>query len=70
MAVKEEENLFLVWINEKQLAGDRMFEAIICGKVRHLHCDKGNTPGPVLRTLKPVTGGFTHSKIELAYTMQ
>ena len=33
------EQLLLVWINEKQLQGDSVSEAMICEKDRHLHSD-------------------------------
>ena len=33
------EQLLLVWINERQLQGDSVSEAIICEKARHLHSD-------------------------------
>lgn len=33
------ENLLLIWINEKQLAGDSVSEAIICEKAKLLHND-------------------------------
>lgn len=29
-------NVFLVWIKEKQMAGDRISESIICAKVKQL----------------------------------
>jgi hypothetical protein len=44
--VEEVGNLLMVWINEKQVAGDSMSEAIICEKVRQLCCDiTKDTPG-------------------------
>ena len=33
------ENLLLIWINEKQLAGDSVSAAIICEKAKLLHSD-------------------------------
>ncbi|XP_010623133.1 zinc finger and SCAN domain-containing protein 29 isoform X3 [Fukomys damarensis] len=38
-ALEEVEKLLLVWLNEKQLAGDRVSEAMICEKARKLHSD-------------------------------
>ena len=38
-AVEEVEKLLMVWINEKQLAGDSVSEAIICEKARLLYSD-------------------------------
>ena len=44
--LEEVEKLLLLWINEKQLAGDSVSEAIICEKARLLHQDLLNkTPG-------------------------
>ncbi|XP_013367911.1 PREDICTED: zinc finger and SCAN domain-containing protein 29 isoform X2 [Chinchilla lanigera] len=37
--LEEVEKLLLVWLNEKQLAGDRVSEAMICEKARKLHSD-------------------------------
>lgn len=38
-ALEDVEKLLLVWLNEKQLAGDRVSEAMICEKARKLHSD-------------------------------
>ncbi|XP_021097366.1 zinc finger and SCAN domain-containing protein 29 isoform X2 [Heterocephalus glaber] len=38
-ALEEVEKLLLVWLNEKQLTGDRVSEAMICEKARKLHSD-------------------------------
>jgi len=38
-AVDEVEELLMVWINERHLAGDSVSEAIICEKARHLYSD-------------------------------
>jgi len=38
-AVEEVEKLLMIWINEKQLAGDSVSEAIICEKARLLYSD-------------------------------
>ncbi|GCC24330.1 hypothetical protein chiPu_0002730 [Chiloscyllium punctatum] len=35
----EVEKLLLVWINQKELAGDSVNENIICEKALHIHCD-------------------------------
>lgn len=44
--IEEMEKLLLVWINEKQLAGDIVSERIICEKAKQLHSDiKKRTPG-------------------------
>ena len=39
LAVEEVGKLLMVWINEKQLAGDSVSEAIICEKARILCSD-------------------------------
>ncbi|XP_016070266.1 PREDICTED: tigger transposable element-derived protein 1-like [Miniopterus natalensis] len=45
-AIEEVEKLLLVWINEKQLAGDSISEAMICEKAKRLHADLlKDTPG-------------------------
>ncbi|XP_023239813.1 major centromere autoantigen B-like [Centruroides sculpturatus] len=42
----EVEKLLLIWINEKQLTGDSVSEAIICGKAKNLYNDLlTQTPG-------------------------
>jgi hypothetical protein len=41
-AVEEVEKLLLVWISENQVPGDRMSEAIIYEKARHLY--SGSSP--------------------------
>ncbi|XP_050733143.1 tigger transposable element-derived protein 1-like [Eriocheir sinensis] len=38
-AVEEMEKLLMVWINERQMAGDSMSEGKICAKARRLHGD-------------------------------
>lgn len=38
-AIEEVEKLLLIWINEKQLAGDSVSEGIIAEKARQLHSD-------------------------------
>lgn len=38
-AVEEMEKLLMVWINERQMAGDSMSEGIICAKARQLYGD-------------------------------
>ncbi|XP_045141367.1 tigger transposable element-derived protein 1-like isoform X2 [Echinops telfairi] len=49
--IDEVEKLLLVWINEKQLAGDSIPKAAICAKARSLHADllknkPGSSTGP------------------------
>nr|XP_053642646.1 tigger transposable element-derived protein 2-like [Cherax quadricarinatus] len=39
LVLEEVEKLLLVWINEKQLAGDTLMTSIICEKARQLHED-------------------------------
>jgi len=36
-AVEKVEKTLMIWFNEKQLAGDSVFEAIICEKARLLY---------------------------------
>ncbi|XP_034979547.1 tigger transposable element-derived protein 1 [Zootoca vivipara] len=44
--MEEMEKLLFIWITEKQLAGDRISESIICEKALHLHGQLiANTPG-------------------------
>ncbi|XP_033011520.1 tigger transposable element-derived protein 1-like [Lacerta agilis] len=44
--IEEVEKLLLIWIKEKQLAGDSISESIICEKALHLHAELiRNTPG-------------------------
>nr|KAF6463386.1 tigger transposable element derived 1 [Molossus molossus] len=44
--IEEVEKLLLIWINEKQLAGDSISEAMICEKAKMLHADLlKDTPG-------------------------
>ena len=60
------ENLLLIWINEKQLAGDSVSAAIICEKAKLLHSD---LLSKLLRLtiLKPVEVGLKSSKKEVAF---
>lgn len=45
-AMEQMEKLLLVWINEKQMVGDNISEAIICEKAKQLFGDiKQNAPG-------------------------
>ncbi|XP_066941305.1 putative CENPB DNA-binding domain-containing protein 1 [Macrobrachium rosenbergii] len=37
--IEEIEKLLLVWVNEKQLAGDSVSEAMLCAKAKSLHTD-------------------------------
>ncbi|XP_066977870.1 tigger transposable element-derived protein 1-like [Macrobrachium rosenbergii] len=50
--IDEIEKLLLVWINEKQLAGGRVSEPMICAKARTLHAD--------LMKLKPESSSTEH----------
>lgn len=60
-AVEEVEKLLMVWINEKQLAGDSVSEAIICEKARHLYSDiTKDTPGA--KEFKASNGWFDNFK--------
>ena len=64
-AVEEVEKFLMVWINEKQLAGDSVSEAIICEKARL--CIETLREIPlilVLKNLRLVKGGLTISKRE------
>ncbi|XP_032836246.1 uncharacterized protein LOC116957903 [Petromyzon marinus] len=52
-AIEEVEKSLLLWINETQLAGDGISEAVICEKAKRLHSDivqkapgTGDDPGP------------------------
>ncbi|KAJ7316717.1 hypothetical protein JRQ81_002879 [Phrynocephalus forsythii] len=38
-SVEEMEKLLLIWINEKQVAGDSISESLICEKALRLHAD-------------------------------
>jgi len=62
-AVEEVENLLMVWINEKQLAGDSVSEAIICEKARLLYSDiTRDTPGSSAEEFKASKGWFDNFK--------
>jgi hypothetical protein len=52
--IEEVEKLLLIWINEKMLAGDSVYEGIICEKARRLHED--------LVEIYPGTSGDTDDK--------
>jgi len=53
----EVEKLLMVWINEKQLAGDSVSEAIICEKARLLYSDiTRDTPGSSAEEFKASKG--------------
>jgi hypothetical protein len=66
----EVERLLLVWINERQMAGDSLSESIICEKARDVNADlvkdKPSTSdnGETFRASK---GGFTIFKRELGF---
>jgi hypothetical protein len=62
-AVEEVENLLMVWINEKQLAGDSVSEAIICEKARLLYSDiMRDTPGSSVEEFKASKWWFDNFK--------
>ncbi|XP_076069180.1 putative CENPB DNA-binding domain-containing protein 1 [Oratosquilla oratoria] len=51
--IEQMEKLLLVWINEKQLAGDSISETIMCEKAKRLHDDlKRDSPGTSAQTDK------------------
>ena len=53
----------MVWINEKQLAGDRVSEAVICEKARLLYSDiTWDTPGSSAEEFKASKGWFDNFK--------
>ena len=53
----------MVWINEKQLAGDSVSEAIICEKARLLYSDiTRDTPGSSAEEFKASKGWFDSFK--------
>ena len=53
----------MVWINEKQLAGDSVSEAIICEKARLLYSDiTRDTPGSSDEEFKASKGWFDNFK--------
>jgi hypothetical protein len=62
-AVEEVEKLLMVWINETQLAGDSVSEAIICEKARLLYSDiTRDTPGSSAEEFKASKGWFDNFK--------
>jgi len=62
-AVEEMEKLLMVWINEKQLAGDSVSEAIICEKARLLYSDiTRDTPGSSAEEFKASKEWFDNFK--------
>jgi len=68
--VKEVEKLLMVWINEKQLAGDSVSEAINCKKARLLYSDiTRDTPGSSAEEFKASKGGLTILKGEQGFTV-
>ena len=55
----------MVWINEKQLAGDSVSEVIICEKARLLYRDiTRDTPGSSAEEFKASNGWFDNFKKE------
>ena len=62
-ALEEVEELLMVWINEKQLAGDSVSEAIICEKAKLLYSDiTRDTPGSSAEEFKASKGWFDNFK--------
>jgi len=62
-AVEEVEKLLMVWINEKQLVGKSVSEAIICEKARLLYSDiTRDTPGSSAEEFKASKGWFDNFK--------
>ena len=61
--IEDVEKLSLMWINEQQLAGDSVLEAIICGKAELLHADlaKKMLGMLLLVSLRPAEAGSTNS---------
>jgi hypothetical protein len=56
-AVEEVEKLLMVWLNEKQLAGASVSEAIVCEKARLLYSDiTRDTPGSSAEEFKAGKG--------------
>jgi len=69
-AVEEVEKLLMVWINEKQLAGDNVSEVINCEKARLLYSDiTRDTLVLVLKNLRLVKGGLTILEREQGFTV-
>ncbi|KAM4688985.1 tigger transposable element-derived protein 1-like [Discoglossus pictus] len=60
--LEEVEKLLYVWIQEKQLAGDSISQAIVCEKARQLHADlmkeKPTASGEISETFKASHGWF------------
>ena len=62
-AVKEVEKLLIVWINEKQFAGDSVYEAINCEKAGLLYSAiTRDNPGPSAEEFKASKGRFDNCK--------
>jgi hypothetical protein len=61
--VEEVEKLLMVWINEKQLAGESVSEAIICEKARLLYSGiTRDNPGSSAEEFKASKGWFDNFK--------
>ncbi|XP_037012857.2 zinc finger MYM-type protein 5 isoform X1 [Artibeus jamaicensis] len=64
--LEEVEKVLYIWINEKELAGDSISEAIICEKARQLHADllkdKPGTSGESTEVFKASHGWFDKFK--------
>jgi hypothetical protein len=64
-AMEEVEKLLMVWINEQQLTGDSVSEAIICEKVRLFYSDiTRDTPDSSAEEFKASKGWFDNFKKE------
>ncbi|GCC32864.1 hypothetical protein chiPu_0011328 [Chiloscyllium punctatum] len=65
----EVEKLLLVWINQKELAGDSVNETLICEKALHIHRDLLATPPSTntasVEELKPAEAGLINFVDEL-----
>ncbi|KAJ7316369.1 hypothetical protein JRQ81_002531 [Phrynocephalus forsythii] len=66
-SVEEMETLLLIWINEKQVAGDSISESLICEKALRLHADiiarpPGASDGAEVESFKASHGWFDNFK--------
>ena len=61
-AAEEVEKILMIWINEKQLAGDSVAEAIICENARLLYSDiRRDIPGSSAEEFKASKGWFNNN---------
>ncbi|CAH2221857.1 tigger transposable element-derived 1-like [Pelobates cultripes] len=69
--LEDVKKLLLIWINEKQLAGDTVTKGIICEKARALYNGlKTKLPGPSVtdkKSFKRSRGWFKNFKCHLAW---